>query len=282
MRIRRVKPEFWTHPVMSTQRDDTQLIAIGLLNYADDEGYFYADPRLVRAAIRPFDDDSKKIRRALSELSQIGYLEVSKHESHGLIGRVVSFLSHQRIDKPRKSAIRPFFNGKAVVNPFLDDSTNLPRIVQEPSKGEWNGKEQGEEHGMESVLSSCDGSDVLKLDMPEPDGTKHYHRDCRTVLHFLNEQSGSHFREVDAHLDLITARLREDGVTLDGVRKMISRQCAKWKSEEGMSEYLRPQTLFAKKNFAAYYDSRDLPLQSNVRPAESRQLQEAIEVRSIE
>ena len=46
MRIRTLKPEFWSHPVISRQSDAAKLLAIGLLNYADDEGYFYADARM--------------------------------------------------------------------------------------------------------------------------------------------------------------------------------------------------------------------------------------------
>jgi len=43
-----VKPEFWTHPVLGRQAPEVQLLALGLLNLADDEGYFLADSGLVR------------------------------------------------------------------------------------------------------------------------------------------------------------------------------------------------------------------------------------------
>lgn len=42
-RIRSVKPEFWGHPVMSKQIHAVRLLAIALLNFADDEGFFFAD-----------------------------------------------------------------------------------------------------------------------------------------------------------------------------------------------------------------------------------------------
>ena len=68
MRIRTIKPEFWSHPVMTRQDDATKLLALGLLNFADDEGYFYADAALIRSALRPLDDDSSIVRRSIEKI----------------------------------------------------------------------------------------------------------------------------------------------------------------------------------------------------------------------
>jgi hypothetical protein len=131
MRIRTIKPEFWTHPVMSRQSDAAKLLAIGLLNYADDEGFFYADARMVRAALRPLDEDSTNTRRALEQLFGIGFLSVREHPSHGPIGHILSFLEHQRIDRANPSVIRGLFTAcaaqdaiKEEVNSFDEGSTN--------------------------------------------------------------------------------------------------------------------------------------------------------------
>jgi hypothetical protein len=136
MRIRTIKPEFWTHPVMTRQSDATKLLAVGLLNYADDEGYFYAEPRMVRAALRPFDEDSTIVRRGLDDLSNIGFVSVREHSSHGLIGLVLSFKKHQRVDRPAPSKIRCFYEQtqtqaieQAMVKPFGDDSSNTQRAL---------------------------------------------------------------------------------------------------------------------------------------------------------
>ena len=103
MRIRTIKPDFWEHPVMGRKSDATKLLAIGLLNVADDEGYFYADTKLIRNAIRPFDDDSGIVTVSLRELSEIGYVSIRNHPTHGDVGKVESFLDHQVINKPKKS-----------------------------------------------------------------------------------------------------------------------------------------------------------------------------------
>lgn len=139
MRIRTIKPEFWSHPIMGRQSDQVKIMAIGLLNFADDEGYFYADPSLVRSALRPFDDDSTIARACLEKLSEIGYITVVESSKHGPIGQIVSFLDHQRIDRPNKSTIKE-----------LTYSTNDRRTIDDQSAGEGKGKEgKGREQGKE-------------------------------------------------------------------------------------------------------------------------------------
>ena len=90
--------------------DASKLLAIGLLNLADDEGYFFADPRMVRNALRPMDDDSGITTVALRELSEIGYISIKKHPSHGDIAKIESFLSHQVINKPKSSSIKDLYD----------------------------------------------------------------------------------------------------------------------------------------------------------------------------
>lgn len=109
MRIRTIKPEFWAHPVMCKQTDSTKLLAIGLLNVADDDGYFFADARMIRNLIRPLDDDSRITTVSIRELSEIGYIELRNHDTHGQIGYIPSFLIHQVINKPKASKIKALF-----------------------------------------------------------------------------------------------------------------------------------------------------------------------------
>ena len=113
------------------------------------------------------------------------------------------------------------------------------------------------------------------------DARGRYHKDSRVALHFLNEASGKHFRETDANLTVISARLREPEVTIDGVRVMIERQCKRWK-DTPQSEYLRPETLFGKTKFDGYYAAKDLPINNGSnRPPEQGQLQEVIDVKTL-
>lgn len=93
-------------------------------------------------------------------------------------------------------------------------------------------------------------------------GGNHYHPDTRTVLHFLNESCGKKFREVDANLSTISARLKETDVDLDGVKTMIMRQVKRWKDTK-FAEYLQPSTLFGKQKFDLYYAAKDQPIYEN-------------------
>jgi len=157
MRIRTIKPEFWSHEEMCQLSEFTRLMAIALLNYADDDGYFMANPRLVRCALFPFEDDSKKILGSIQDLSRAGYLEIGKDSEGRDVGRIVNFLLHQRIDKPKPSKIKGNFT-------IQDESKTNPRLIQDASKEEGKGKEQGK--GMEMDLScpiSSDDSEILKL-----------------------------------------------------------------------------------------------------------------------
>lgn len=237
MRIRTVKPEFWTHPVFSRLDDSARLMAIGLLNLADDEGVFVAHPTIVRNALRAFDEDSTKTREVLDTLSKVGWIEIRYHPEQGPVGKVVNFTKHQRIDRPSPSKLQTYF-----------DSSSPRRSLDDHSLLERNGKEQGSgirEQGKEVAA-------------PIPSATK-WIESARPILHLLNELSGRKFREIETNLGPITERLKEPDVTVEGVMMMIRRQVVLWKDNPKMAEFLRPETLFRKSKFDSYYASRELP-----------------------
>lgn len=111
-----------------------------------------------------------------------------------------------------------------------------------------------------SVSDSTSNADSERnLLSGKPDDLRGYHKDSRSALHVLNEESGKHFREVDANLKVISARLQEPDVTLDGVRAMIARQVKRWRGTS-QEEYLRPETLFGKSKFDGYYAAKEMPI----------------------
>lgn len=140
MRIRTIKPEFWMHEGLCRCSEFTRLLAIALLNWADDEGYFMANPILIRGQVFPFLDDSKMIPRSLQDLSSVGWIQLGNDNQGREVGRVLNFKKHQRVDKPKPSEIK-------ASSTFQDESKTIPRIVQDASKEEWKGKERkgGEE-----------------------------------------------------------------------------------------------------------------------------------------
>jgi hypothetical protein len=150
-RIRTIKPEFWSHPIIGRLDDAAKMLAIALLNMADDEGYFLADPILIRNFARPFDEDSTITRRSIAQLEKSGWIEVSEHDSHGNIGRVVNFVSHQIVDRAKPSKIKDYF-----------DSTNIRRFIDDQSTLEGKGKE-GNREGKTKALAP------VKTDAIDPD-----------------------------------------------------------------------------------------------------------------
>ena len=134
MRIRTVKPEFWAHPVMSRLPYDTRILGLGLLNLADDEGYFDADPDYIRGAVL-FREDSSNVRRMLDELSRSEWLTLCGRPERP-IGRVVNFRMHQRVDRPQPSRLKQY---------ALDESsTNDRRALDDqspPDQGSGKGKD---------------------------------------------------------------------------------------------------------------------------------------------
>lgn len=112
-----------------------------------------------------------------------------------------------------------------------------------------------------SASASASASDTpIKVETPKSKKPEKCHSaGSRVILHLLNEKSGRHYRETDANLSLIDARLSEPGVELGEVKKMVERQCLRWGADPKMSEYLRPETLFGKTKFDSYYAARLTP-----------------------
>lgn len=120
---------------MARLPDEARLLAIALLNISDDEGFLLCDPALLRGVVWAYAEDSTKARRALDDLSRAGWIELSEHPTHGVIGKVVNFAKHQRVDRPTPSKIKAYHQ-----------SPNTRRTLDEPSlpeqgtgNREWNG-----------------------------------------------------------------------------------------------------------------------------------------------
>jgi hypothetical protein len=134
MRIRSIKPEFWQSETMARTPYFARLMAIALLNYADDEGFFWASPQVIRGALFPFEEDSKNVLGSFQDLSFAGFLAFGSDEHGKRVGKVVNFLEHQRIDKPQPSKIAGL---EIIWEEFQEDSKNVPGVL--PVGMEWNG-----------------------------------------------------------------------------------------------------------------------------------------------
>lgn len=105
-RIRTIKPEFWRHEQLSDLPEATHMLAAALLNYADDEGYFNANPKLVQAECCPLREPSVSIQDSLAALARIGYVVLGKGSDGRAYGVIANFTAHQRVNRPVKSKIK--------------------------------------------------------------------------------------------------------------------------------------------------------------------------------
>lgn len=78
-----------------------------------------------------------------------------------------------------------------------------------------------------------------------------YRDESKQILTFLNEKTGKHFREVDASLLIIEARLKS-GVDVQACKSLIARKVRDWTPDPKMQGFLRPETLFNKTKFEGY------------------------------
>lgn len=135
-RIRTIKPEFWTDEDLSEVSEAACLLAIGLLNYSDDEGYFNANQKLIKAAIFPIREQSGSIPVLMQELSSAGYISLFSGADSKIYGLVNNFSKHQVINKAKKSIIK-----ELCILPYEygTDTGEIPPGKEGKGK-EWKGK----------------------------------------------------------------------------------------------------------------------------------------------
>ena len=109
-RIRTIKPEFWRDEDLSSLCPEATLLAIGLLNHADDQGYFNANPKLIESDVFPLRQLSKTTDSLLNDLYLIGYIELYVGLDGKRYGHIVNFEKHQVISKKNPSKIKPMID----------------------------------------------------------------------------------------------------------------------------------------------------------------------------
>lgn len=144
-RIRTIKPEFWTDEEIAGLSEAAQLLALALLNYADDEGYFNANPALIKASCFPLREPSVSLQGMLSELSMIGFAGIGKTSDGKSYGHIANFAKHQRINRPTPSKIKTLTiawdDSERIHGGLTKPSMNTHGVLTEPSPQEGKGKE---------------------------------------------------------------------------------------------------------------------------------------------
>jgi hypothetical protein len=168
-RIRSIKPGFFTSlDTAGALSREARLHFAGLWTYSDDEGRGVDDPRLIKAAVWPLEEDidSVDVERLQSELHRAG--RIVRYEVEGRrYFQVVNWHDHQKPNRPQKSKIPAFtdesqrFSEHSLSDhgAVTDDSSPEGRGVGGESNppGETNGepfarrlaRELSAEHGVE-------------------------------------------------------------------------------------------------------------------------------------
>ena len=180
MRIRSIKPEFWSSPDIAALSDADRLLFIGLWSYVDDYGRGRDDMALIVAALFPHDmvanprDTVAKVRDGLARLSEANLILRYTVASRTYF-LVTGWGKHQRVDKPKASRIpepTEEVNGTFPQNDAIRetvanvrDDVATPRDTLAPGTGEQGNRGTGEQGNSEAI----DDVDLRAVEDPRPD-----------------------------------------------------------------------------------------------------------------
>ena len=180
MRIRSIKPEFWSSPDIAALSDADRLLFIGLWSYVDDYGRGRDDMALIVAALFPHDmvanprDTVAKVRDGLARLSEANLILRYTVASRTYF-LVTGWGKHQRVDKPKASRIpepTEEVNGTFPQNDAIRetvanvrDVVATPRDTLAPGTGEQGNRGTGEQGDSEAI----DDVDLRAVEDPRPD-----------------------------------------------------------------------------------------------------------------
>ena len=228
MRIRSIKPEFWSSPDIAALSDADRLLFIGLWSYADDHGRGRDDVALIVAALFPHDmvanprDTVAKVRDGLARLSEANLILRYTVASRTYF-LVTGWGKHQRVDKPKASRIpepTEEENGTSPQNDAIRESVaNLredvatSRDTLAPGTGEQGNRGTGEQGNSEAI----DDVDLRAVEDPRPD----VDAVCDAMAASVQRRTGRAPRVTAAWRTQARLMIDRDGRTVDEVTRII-------------------------------------------------------------
>lgn len=208
-RIRTVKPEFWKHEELSALPESVHMLAASLLNYADDEGYFNANDKLVKAECCPLREPSVSIHDALTMLSNVGYLRLGRTPDGKRYGHVINFELHQRVNRKTESKIKKMeivWEASVITQPQLTEDSH-PEGKGKEGKGT-------EEDTASAVPSIVFESGIIRLNASDLEKWKraYCNLDVEAELLGLTEWAGQQPKWFFAVSGALAKRNREVGI----------------------------------------------------------------------
>ena len=211
MRIRSIRPEFWSSEDVAEMDWHTRLVYIGLWSYVDDNGVGRDNERLITAALFPLDADlpesSRRVTGALRHLSSHG--QIVRYTSSGKrYLHICKWLTHQRIEKASKGRYPlPTCDDTEITEPSPTSPGTLPEMspIGEGEKGR-SGEGEKDHHAdsdapRADVLDLCDAlSEALTHNGVKHTIGKRWHTAARLIL----DADGRPFDEVIEVIDYAT------------------------------------------------------------------------------
>lgn len=173
-RIRTIKPEFPHSESMGRVSREARLLFIQLWTLADDSGRLRGNSRILASLLYPYDDDAKDLMDSwLLELEKEGCIARYLIDGATYL-QIISWLEHQKIDKPSPSKLPQFTEDSRVFAKPREGSLSL--IGSGPVSGtDWKGSgaelASGEKVGVKPPDSETDVRarvDRIKSKFPTP------------------------------------------------------------------------------------------------------------------
>lgn len=138
-RIRTLKPTIWESEQVAELPAEVQILFIGLITQADDEGRQKGSPQLVRSKIFPYADYSlQRIREWLRKLVEADLIHWYTVDGREFI-ELPTWEKHQRVSHPTKSALPSHSEADSADAP--EDSGIIPERPRREGKGKEGNKE---------------------------------------------------------------------------------------------------------------------------------------------
>lgn len=146
MRIRSIKPEFWTSEDIAKYDYFTRLLFIGLWSYVDDNGVGRDNPNLIFADLFPLSRDPRetieRVSDSLQHLHEGGQIARYTVEDKPFLS-IVKWKDHQRIDRPGKPRYPLPTSENATIREYLATPSRDSSNSHCPEQGNRGAEDQG-------------------------------------------------------------------------------------------------------------------------------------------
>jgi hypothetical protein len=221
MRIRSIRPEFWTSEDIAALSWEHRLIFIGLWSYVDDNGVGRDVPKLIMADLFPLEDDTHgalmQVAGALKSLETRGLITRYKVGGKPYL-HITTWERHQKINRPSADRYPLPTCDDAVTHTPLTEPSVSPQAENTVGEGEKGRRGEGEKGSNTSGTSSDDAPKPTAIAIPErPDVT----RLCAHLADRIEANGAKRPDITKGWLDAARLLLDRDGKTEDEVHRAI-------------------------------------------------------------